>query len=103
MRGHAPPLRDHPDIIRDLRHPWLRSSATCCRRQAGGKVMGPLANLRVLDFSTLLPGPMATLMLAEAGAEVLKIERPGGEEMGHYTPRWGKETIKFALLHRGKK
>jgi len=65
--------------------------------------MRPLANLRVLDFSTLLPGPMATLMLAEAGAEVLKIERPGGEEMRHYAPRWGKDSINFALLNRGKK
>ncbi len=41
----------------------------------------PLSGLRVLDFTTLLPGPLATLMLAEAGAEVTKIERPGGEDM----------------------
>ena len=47
--------------------------------------MRPLEGLFVLDFSTLLPGPFATLLLAEAGAEVVKIERPGsGEEMrGH--------------------
>src|SRR3974390_712674 len=102
-RGPDPPLRDHPDIIRDLRHLCLRSSTTRCRRQAEGKVMRPLANLRVLVFSPLRPGPMATLMLAEAGAEVLKIERPGGEEMRHYTPRWGKDSINFALLNRGKK
>ena len=43
--------------------------------------MRPLEGLFVLDFSTLLPGPLATLLLAEAGAEVVKIERPGsGEE-----------------------
>src|SRR6516164_2267569 len=65
--------------------------------------MRPLANLRVLDFSTLLPGPLATLLLAEAGAEVLKIERPGGEEMRHYTPRWGGDSVNFAMLNRGKK
>lgn len=57
----------------------------------------------MLDFSTLLPGPMATLLLAEAGAEVIKIERPGGEEMRHYAPSWGKDSINFALLNRGKK
>jgi alpha-methylacyl-CoA racemase len=34
--------------------------------------MRPLEDLFVLDFSTLLPGPMATLLLAEAGAEVVK-------------------------------
>ncbi len=65
--------------------------------------MRPLAGIRVLDFSTLLPGPLATLLLGEAGAEVLKIERPGGEEMRHYAPRWGKESVNFALLNRGKK
>jgi crotonobetainyl-CoA:carnitine CoA-transferase CaiB-like acyl-CoA transferase len=37
--------------------------------------MRPLEGIRVLDFSTLLPGPMATLILAEAGAEVIKVER----------------------------
>ncbi|MFZ4807566.1 MAG: CaiB/BaiF CoA transferase family protein [Hyphomicrobiaceae bacterium] len=65
---------------------------------------GPLDGLLVLDFSTLLPGPMATLMLAEAGAEVLKIERPGmGDEMRTYHPRWGADSVNFALLNRGKK
>ena len=58
----------------------------------------------MLDFSTLLPGPMATLLLAEAGAEVVKIERPGrGEEMRSYEPKWGRDSINFALLNRGKK
>ena len=65
--------------------------------------MRPLEGLLVLDFSTLLPGPMATLLLAEAGADVIKIERPGGEEMRHYAPRWGAESANFALLNRGKK
>ena len=49
--------------------------------------MRPLAGIRVLDFSTLLPGPMATVLLAEAGAEVIKVERPGGEEMRGYAPQ----------------
>jgi len=63
----------------------------------------PLDGILVLDFSTLLPGPMATLLLAEAGAEVVKIERPGGEDMRHYQPLWGKDSVNFALLNRGKK
>ena len=66
--------------------------------------MRPLEGLLVLDFSTLLPGPMATLLLAEAGAEVVKIERPGrGDEMRGYTPRWGADSTNFALLNRGKR
>ena len=48
--------------------------------------MQPLSGLRVLDFTTLLPGPLATLMLAEAGAEVIKIERPGGEDARRGSP-----------------
>ena len=64
---------------------------------------GPLSGIRVLDFTTLLPGPMATLMLAEAGAEVIKIERPDGEDMRRYRPNWGKESVLFAMLNRGKK
>ena len=66
--------------------------------------MQPLAGIRVLDFSTLLPGPMATLFLAEAGAEVIKIERPGsGEDMRAYQPRFGADSVNFGLLNRGKK
>ncbi len=65
--------------------------------------MRPLQDVLVLDFTTLLPGPMATLLLAEAGAEVLKIERPGGEDMRRYAPAWGDDGVGFALLNRGKK
>ncbi len=63
----------------------------------------PLSGIKVLDFSTLLPGPMASLFLAEAGAEVIKVERPGsGEDMRGYEPRWGRHSANFALLNRGK-
>jgi len=66
--------------------------------------MQPLSGIRVLDFSTLLPGPLATLMLAEAGAEVIKIERPGsGDEMRGYSPKFGNDSVNFALLNRGKR
>jgi len=66
--------------------------------------MRPLAGITVLDFSTLLPGPLATLILAEAGAEVIKIERPGtGDEMRGYAPRFGRDGVNFALLNRGKR
>ena len=64
--------------------------------------MQPLSGLLVLDFSTLLPGPLAGLMLAEAGAEVIKIERPGGEDARHFQPMVGGESAAFLLLNRGK-
>ena len=66
--------------------------------------MQPLKGIKVLDFSTLLPGPLATLLLAEAGAEIIKVERPGrGDEMRSYTPRFGADSVNFALLNRGKR
>ncbi|MDC3409170.1 CoA transferase, partial [Burkholderiales bacterium] len=65
---------------------------------------GPLRGIKVLDFSTLLPGPMATLFLAESGAEVIKIERPvSGEDMRRHPPAWSDSSINFSLLNRGKK
>lgn len=65
--------------------------------------MQPLSGLLVLDFATLLPGPLATLMLAEAGAEVVKIEQPGGENARHFPPLIDGESTGFAMLNRGKK
>jgi crotonobetainyl-CoA:carnitine CoA-transferase CaiB-like acyl-CoA transferase len=65
--------------------------------------MQPLTGLLVLDFTTLLPGPLATLMLAEAGAEVIKIERPGGEDMRARAGHAVADGTVFAMLNRGKK
>ncbi len=64
----------------------------------------PLDGIRVLDFSTLLPGPLAGLILGGAGAEVIKVERPGhGDEMRTYVPKFGEASANFALLNRGKR
>ncbi|MFB9125780.1 CoA transferase [Paraburkholderia dipogonis] len=66
--------------------------------------MGPLDGLTVVDFSTLLPGPMASLVLAEAGATVIKIERPQtGDDMRTYQPRLGEDSVNFVMLNRGKR
>ena len=66
--------------------------------------MQPLNGVRVIDFSTLLPGPLATLILAEAGAEVIKVERPDrGDDMRRYAPAFGTDSAGFALLNRGKR
>ncbi|MFM0174708.1 CaiB/BaiF CoA-transferase family protein [Paraburkholderia sediminicola] len=64
----------------------------------------PLSGVKVVDFSTLLPGPLCTLLLAEAGAEVLKIEKPGsGDDMRGYEPKVGPDSVNFGLLNRGKR
>ena len=67
-------------------------------------IKGSLSGIKVLDFSTLLPGPLATLFLAETGAEVIKIEKPfSGDEMRSSDPKWGDQSLSFSLLNRGKK
>ncbi|TCR66674.1 CaiB/BaiF CoA-transferase family protein [Bosea sp. BK604] len=65
--------------------------------------MLPLDDLFVLDFSTLLPGPLASLFLAEAGAQVVRVERPGGEDLRRFPPRFGETSAPFAVLNRGKR
>lgn len=64
----------------------------------------PLAGVRVLDLSRLLPGPFATLVLADLGAEVDKIEDPGaGDYMRLMPPLVGELGAAFQLLNRGKR
>ena len=67
-------------------------------------IKGSLSGIKVLDFSTLLPGPLASLFLAETGAEVIKIERPEvGDEIRTSYPKWGGQSASFSMLNRGKK
>ncbi len=65
--------------------------------------MKPLDGIKIIDFTTLLPGPLATLMLSDAGAEVIKVEKVGGEDMRKAEPLLQGESFLFALLNRGKK
>ncbi|MEX2408701.1 MAG: CoA transferase, partial [Rhodovibrionaceae bacterium] len=46
-----------------------------------------LEGVRIMDLSRHLPGPLATLLLADMGAEIVKIEPPGGEEMRSIGPK----------------
>src|SRR3954466_1162356 len=62
----------------------------------------PLDGITILDFSTLLPGPLGPFMWAEAGADVIKVERPGGEDMRAFPPRLGTGSAAFAGLNAGK-
>ncbi|WP_438028789.1 CaiB/BaiF CoA transferase family protein [Sorangium sp. So ce233] len=66
--------------------------------------MRPLTDTRVLDLSRLLPGPFATLVLADLGATVDKIEDvAGGDLLRHISPQIAGESAAFQLLNRGKR
>lgn len=63
-----------------------------------------LEGLRVVDLSMFLPGPHLTMMMADHGAEVIKVEPPGhGEPVRHVQYRIGGETVWFRNTHRNKK
>ena len=63
-----------------------------------------LAGIRVLDLSRMLPGPFASMMLADLGAEVIKVEEPTtGDPTRHSPPRLGKQSAAFLQVNRNKK
>ena len=63
----------------------------------------PLAGLKVLDFSTLLPGPFATLMLADLGAEVIHVESPTRVDLVRIMPPYADgQATAHAYLNRNK-
>lgn len=64
----------------------------------------PLVGLRVLDFTRLLPGSVCTLILADYGAEVLKVEPPGaGDYAREEHPRLRNESMQFLMFNRNKR
>lgn len=65
---------------------------------------GPLVGARVLDFSRLFPGPLATMLLAEMGAEVIKIEDPDSPDpMRTYPPFTGSDSALYLAVNRSKR
>lgn len=67
-------------------------------------MQGPLASLKVLDFSTLLPGPFASLLLADMGAEVLRIESPTRMDLVRVLPPHDAGvSASHAYLNRNKR
>ena len=64
---------------------------------------GPLEGVRVLDLTSMISGPVATMMLADQGAEVIKVEPPEGELVRHMGRNPGGLTSVFLSANRSKR
>ncbi|MAM00561.1 CaiB/BaiF CoA transferase family protein [Hydrocarboniclastica marina] len=65
---------------------------------------GPLQHIRILDFTTLLPGPYATMMLADMGADVLRVESPSRLDLVRVMPPHDRGVATaHSYLNRGKR
>src|SRR5450432_4880951 len=73
------------------------------RRSAADNLSKSLQGLRVLDFSTTIAGPHCTRMLADMGAEVVKVESAEGETMRTRPPLRNNSSTVFGQLNHGKK
>ncbi len=70
---------------------------------ADSETPGPLEGVRVLDLTSMISGPVATMMLADQGAEVIKVEPPGGELVRHMGRNTGGLTSVFLSANRSKR
>ena len=64
---------------------------------------GPLSGIRVLDLATMLAGPYAATLLADMGADVIKVESTFGDDSRHLGPRRGDQRTAFMSLNRNKR
>ena len=66
--------------------------------------MGPLNGLKVLDMTRVLAGPYCTMLMADLGADVIKVEMPGkGDDSRHFGPYQNGESAYFMSLNRNKR
>jgi crotonobetainyl-CoA:carnitine CoA-transferase CaiB-like acyl-CoA transferase len=65
--------------------------------------MTPLKNVRVIEFCQIAAGPFAGMLLADMGADVIKVESPEGDGMRNWPPHSGGYSENFASLNRGKR
>src|SRR5215207_1372693 len=64
---------------------------------------GPLSDIRVLDLSRFIAGPFCAQLLGDMGADVVKVERPRGEDARHHAPFLGSESLYVLALNRNKR
>src|SRR6185437_11816017 len=84
------------------RRPCLRQDVGAAGK--GGRMAGPLAGIRIIDLTVAVLGPVATQILGDLGAEVIKVEPPEGEMMRGIGPaRHPGMAAYFLNVNRNKK
>jgi crotonobetainyl-CoA:carnitine CoA-transferase CaiB-like acyl-CoA transferase len=74
-------------------------------KKSEARPKGPLAGLKIIDLSHVMAGPTCTLLLADMGADVVKVEKiPGGDDAHHMLPpAIGDESAAFLMMNRNKR
>jgi crotonobetainyl-CoA:carnitine CoA-transferase CaiB-like acyl-CoA transferase len=80
------------------------ANAARAPQETSAPVPGPLSGLLVADFSRVLAGPYCTMILGDLGAEIIKVEGPGGDDTRHWMPpvRQGVSTY-YLSINRNKR
>ena len=82
---------------------YVRKSTEGRAEEASGGLL-PLAGIRVVDFSWLMPGPWASQTLGDLGADVIKIERKGTPDPSRFNaPHYREGTVYFHSVNRNKR
>src|SRR2546430_536571 len=96
--GGGPRERDDAQPVHGSAH------TLAAHLRGGGRMPGPLDDVRVLEVASFISGPYAAMLLADLGAEVIKVEPPGtGDPFRGWGERQGGERPQFAAYNRGKK
>lgn len=64
---------------------------------------GPLSGVRIIDLTSIYSGPICVSILGDQGADVIKVEAPGGDPMRQGSPRRNGVTASFAMMNRNKR
>lgn len=78
-------------------------SVTGASSAAGALAFTPLAGVKVLDFSTNMAGPYATMILAQLGADVVKVEAPAGDDARYWAPDVDGASLVHRHMNAGKR
>ena len=70
---------------------------------AGSQVRHALSDIRVLDVTQVMAGPFCAMLLCDMGADVIKVEPPGGDATRHWGQDSSTETAAFNAVNRGKR